>query len=215
MEPWTGGARQLDASQYFHAVRHSRRSTFSNALWMVSDKMATKLWKNTWDVTAINTDFSAALHCDPCQGGVRLFFSARSMVTSDPSASRWGPVGGGERGPDGKFLSHLCVQWGVVASVSGDTQISWHVQRFSVYFETCRRLCRGEECSLSLVLSVQSDKTLSMRLICFNAQPTICVPLQSLSLYAIWLHSGVSGSNWSWQSCVMRGGDALQYACFI
>lgn len=108
--------------------------------------MATELWKNSWDVSAINT-FSAALHCGPC---VRLLFflffsSARSMVTSDLSASRWGSCGGGE-GADGKFQRvpslHTDGGGGGGSNVSGGTQISWPFQRFSVYFETCQRLYR-------------------------------------------------------------------------
>lgn len=205
---------QLD-SQYFHTVRHSRGSTFSNALWMVSDKMATKLWKNSWDVTAINTDFSAMLHCDPVPGRCQAFFFSLQ--------DRWqqviwvqaggGAVGGGE-GASWQIPVPPLRPVGVVVNVSGDTQISWHVQRFSVYFETCHRLCRGEACSLSLVLSVQSDKTLSMRLICFNAQQfvfhfscSVCAPFDCI---LVWVGVTETDNRASW-----RGGDTLQYACFI
>lgn len=127
--------------------RHSRGSTFRNGLWMVSDKMATELWKNSWDVSAINT-FSAALHCGPC---VRLLFFLFFFHLQD----RWWQViwvqaGGGVVGEErgrmvNSSVSRLCVQTGGGgggSNVSGGTQISWPFQRFSVYFETCQRLYR-------------------------------------------------------------------------
>lgn len=220
MESWAGGARQLDASwtanisTLYATAGGPHLATpyewFPTKWPQSSGKIPGMLPLLTWTFLPHYIVTRARE-----VSGFFFFFSPQDRWWQVIWVQAGGGLWGEERGPDGKFLSHLCVQWGVVANVSGDTQISWHVQRFSVYFETCRRLCRGEECSLSLVLSVQSDKTLSMRLICFNAQPTICVPLQSLSLCTIWLHSGVSGSNWSWQSCVTRGGDTLQYACFI
>lgn len=156
METWAGGARQRDpswtgnistaTSVLTRRDRHSRGSTFRNGLWMVSDKVATKLWKNSWDVTAINTFL---LHCIVVRTGERqapFFFSARSMVTSDLSASRWGGGCGGGEGADGKFQRVPSLRTdgggGGGSNVSGGTQISWPFQRFSVYFETCQRLYR-------------------------------------------------------------------------
>lgn len=138
MESWTGGARQLDPGSDWQRVnsrvhdRHSGGSTFRNDLSVVSDQMAAKLWKNSWDVTAINTAFYVASHCDPWQGAPASFFLQ----------DQWWQVirvqAGG--GGDGEFqcVPSLCTEPGGVdgcgSHVSGDTQISQHFQRFCVLF---------------------------------------------------------------------------------
>lgn len=103
----------------------SLRSTTVKISWIASDTLSTKLWKNSWDATGINTDFSVALRCDSYQGGSEFSLASWS-VTNDLSASRWGLHGARYR-----------------SNASGDTWFLRLFQGLGVYLEACKRLCSG------------------------------------------------------------------------
>lgn len=110
----------------FHVHHSGRSATNRSNSWMGSDKITTNLWKKIAGMSpAINADFF--WHC--------IVTPARSHAGESDNwcdSEQVGPVKFQRVGGGG----------GYGANFSGDTQISWHLQRFAVYFGACHRLYR-------------------------------------------------------------------------
>lgn len=152
---------------------------------MVSYKVATKLWKNSRDVAAINTDFSLprgvciALWSLPGSllRGVSGYFSARSMVTSDLTL---GEEMEGEV-EEGKFqyTSGLCLErvgGRCICNLkfSGVVPNLMTLPEIHCLFSSVPQTLQGEKVHQSLILSVRRDKTLSVWRICSNLLDYSC-----------------------------------------
>lgn len=143
------------------AVSYCRWAKYRNFWWMVCYKMtstgfATRPWKNSCDVPAINTDFfdwgfGIALYSLPEHMlEVSSSVSVRSMVTSDLPGSQLRIWGVGVGGADGAVHSSVSTldgdggwgEWSGGSSFSSCAKVFRHHQRFTVYFETFHRLYR-------------------------------------------------------------------------